>query len=94
VCEHVKEILRIEGCELFRASINRPNLSYEVRPKKAAAADVAADIVAWVTSNYPGGESGIVYCLTRWVMYCLTRWVMYCLTRWVMYCLRGRELQC
>jgi hypothetical protein len=42
--------------------------SYEVRPKRASAADAAADIVSFVASNYPGGESGIVYCLTRCVL--------------------------
>jgi hypothetical protein len=29
VCEDLRTILRIEGCELFRSSINRPNLFYE-----------------------------------------------------------------
>lgn len=31
VCEDLKAILRIQGCEFFRASVNRPNLFYEVR---------------------------------------------------------------
>ncbi|KXZ55835.1 hypothetical protein GPECTOR_2g1386 [Gonium pectorale] len=65
VCEDLKTILRIGGCEFFRASVNRPNLFYEVRPKPAAAADATAAIVAWVQQHYPAGESGIVYCLTR-----------------------------
>lgn len=30
VCSDVKSILRIDGCEFFRSSINRPNLFYEV----------------------------------------------------------------
>ncbi|KAG2445794.1 hypothetical protein HXX76_000398 [Chlamydomonas incerta] len=65
VCEDLKAILRIQGCEFFRASVNRPNLFYEVRPKPAAAADVTTAIVAWIREHYPRGESGIVYCLTR-----------------------------
>ena len=31
VCRDLQEILRIEGCETFRNSVNRPNLFYEVR---------------------------------------------------------------
>jgi superfamily II DNA helicase RecQ len=31
VAQDVKQILRIEGAEVFRSSINRPNLYYEVR---------------------------------------------------------------
>ena len=32
VCDDLRSILRIEGCEFFRSSINRPNLYYEARP--------------------------------------------------------------
>ncbi|GLC73616.1 hypothetical protein PLESTF_001400400 [Pleodorina starrii] len=65
VCEDLKAILRIPGCEFFRASVNRPNLFYEVLPKPAAAAEATAAIVEWIREHYPRGESGIVYCLTR-----------------------------
>ncbi|GIL70438.1 hypothetical protein Vretimale_3595 [Volvox reticuliferus] len=65
VCEDLKTILRISGCEFFRASVNRPNLFYEVLPKPAGASDATAAIVAWIRKHYPRGESGIVYCLTR-----------------------------
>ncbi|GLI58828.1 hypothetical protein VaNZ11_000592 [Volvox africanus] len=65
VCEDLKTILRISGCEFFRASVNRPNLLYEVLPKPAGASDAIAAIVAWIRKHYPRGESGIVYCLTR-----------------------------
>lgn len=30
VCQDLRTILKIEGCELFKSSINRPNLFYEV----------------------------------------------------------------
>lgn len=36
VCEDLKAILRIQGCEFFRASVNRPNLFYEVRGSRGA----------------------------------------------------------
>ena len=30
VCQDLKDILRIHGCETFKSTINRPNLFYEV----------------------------------------------------------------
>ncbi len=30
VCDDIRKTLRIDGCETFRSSINRPNLFYEV----------------------------------------------------------------
>ena len=30
VCDDLKAMLRIEACETFSASVNRPNLMYEV----------------------------------------------------------------
>ena len=30
VCDDLRSILKIDGCELFRSSVNRPNLFYEV----------------------------------------------------------------
>ena len=44
----------------FKASFNRPNLYYEVRPKTA---QVDTDIIRFVKQNE--GKSGIVYCLAR-----------------------------
>jgi len=44
---------------VFQASFNRPNLFYEVRPKR----DVQKAIVHYV--NKHKGKSGIVYCLSR-----------------------------
>jgi ATP-dependent DNA helicase RecQ len=44
---------------VFKASFNRPNLYYEVRPKK----DVAREIIRFVKQH--SGRSGIIYCLSR-----------------------------
>ncbi|MEP5253944.1 MAG: DNA helicase RecQ [Winogradskyella arenosi] len=44
----------------FKASFNRPNLYYEVRPKTK---NVDADIIRFVKQNE--GKSGIIYCLSR-----------------------------
>ena len=46
--------------KVFKASFNRPNLFYEVRPKTK---DVDADIIRFVKQNQ--GKSGIIYCLSR-----------------------------
>lgn len=65
VCEDLKAILSIEGCEFFRSSINRPNLHYEVRHKPAGAEAAVEEMVKWVNHHFPHWESGIVYCLSR-----------------------------
>ena len=65
VCDDLKAILRMPNAEVFKASINRPNLLYEVRPKPADAAEHMDQMAGWVAGNFPEGESGIVYCLTR-----------------------------
>ena len=44
----------------FKASFNRPNLYYEVRPKTK---NVDSDIIRFVKQNE--GKSGIIYCLSR-----------------------------
>lgn len=44
----------------FKASFNRPNLYYEIRPKTK---NVDADIIRFVKQNQ--GKSGIIYCLSR-----------------------------
>ncbi len=44
---------------LFKASFNRPNLYYEVRPKL----DAIKEIIKFVKQNM--GKSGIIYCLSR-----------------------------
>ena len=60
VQEDVIKNLGIVGATTFKASFNRPNLYYEVRPKTK---DVDADIIRFVKQN--SGKSGIVYCLSR-----------------------------
>ena len=52
--------LGVSGATVFKASFNRPNLYYEVRPKTK---NVDADIIRFVKQNE--GKSGIVYCLSR-----------------------------
>lgn len=52
VCQDLRTILRIEGCEFFRSSINRPTLYYELRHKPATAAETTADVVAWIRQHY------------------------------------------
>ena len=60
VQEDVIKNLGISGANTFKASFNRPNLYYEVRPKTKS---VDADIIRFVKQNQ--GKSGIVYCLSR-----------------------------
>ena len=50
---------------MFRNSVDRPNLFYEVKPKPPGATELADDIAGWIRANFPRGESGIVYVLTR-----------------------------
>ena len=49
----------MKDARLFKASFNRENLFYEVRPKK----DALKQIVRHAKTNV--GKSGIVYCLSR-----------------------------
>ena len=60
VQEDVMKNLRISGAKLFKASFNRPNLYYEVRPKTG---QVDSDIIRFIKQN--SGKSGIIYCLSR-----------------------------
>ena len=59
VQEDILKNLDIPGANVFKASFNRPNLYYEVRPKK----DVAREIIRFVKQH--SGRSGIIYCLSR-----------------------------
>lgn len=54
--------LKMDGCQVFTQSFNRPNLTYEVLPKPKGSA-LLTDI-ANVIKNYRN-QSGIVYCLSR-----------------------------
>ena len=60
VQEDIIKNLGINGAKTFKASFNRPNLYYEVRPKNK---NVDADIIRFIKQNT--GKSGIVYCLSR-----------------------------
>ncbi len=52
--------LKMVDANRFKASFNRPNLFYEVRPKTK---DVNKDIIRFVRKMK--GKSGIIYCLSR-----------------------------
>jgi len=60
VQEDILKNLGITDATTFKASFNRPNLFYEVRPKTK---NVDADIIRFVKQN--DGKSGIIYCLSR-----------------------------
>ncbi|KAL2856026.1 hypothetical protein BJY01DRAFT_203682 [Aspergillus pseudoustus] len=55
--------LKMDGCEVFTQSFNRPNLTYEVR-SKGKANELVRNIADIISNSYPG-KSGIVYCLSR-----------------------------
>ncbi|TRO63883.1 RecQ family ATP-dependent DNA helicase [Christiangramia sabulilitoris] len=60
VQEDILKNLGITNAKTFKASFNRPNLYYEVRPKTK---NIEADITRFVKQN--DGKSGIIYCLSR-----------------------------
>lgn len=60
VQEDILKNLGIPNATTFKASFNRPNLYYEIRPKTKS---IDADITRFVKNNE--GKSGIIYCLSR-----------------------------
>lgn len=56
--------LGMAGCDVLTQSFNRPNLTYEVRPKPGSPATVVSEIAKIINDNYRG-MAGIVYCLSR-----------------------------
>lgn len=60
VQEDILKNLSMPDANTFKASFNRPNLYYEIRPKTKS---VDADIIRFVKQNE--GKSGIIYCLSR-----------------------------
>ncbi len=60
VQEDILKNLEITNATTYKASFNRPNLYYEVRPKTK---DVEKDIIRFVRKFK--GKSGIIYCLSR-----------------------------
>ena len=55
----IQKNLGMSDASVFKASFNRPNLYYEIRPK----GDVDRDIIRFIKQNE--GKSGIIYCLSR-----------------------------
>ncbi|WP_299620665.1 DNA helicase RecQ [uncultured Tenacibaculum sp.] len=60
VQEDILKTLGMTDANIYKASFNRANLFYEVRPKTK---DIEKDIIRFVKQKE--GESGIVYCLSR-----------------------------
>ncbi|MDD3722245.1 MAG: ATP-dependent DNA helicase [Lutibacter sp.] len=60
VQEDIIKTLGMSNANTFKASFNRPNLFYEVRPKTK---NVNSDIIRFVRQFQ--GKSGIIYCLSR-----------------------------
>ncbi|REK49798.1 MAG: DNA helicase RecQ [Bacteroidetes bacterium] len=55
----IQKNLGMMDATVYKASFNRANLYYEVRPKL----DVAKEIIKFIKQN--SGKSGIIYCLSR-----------------------------
>ncbi|TFH38775.1 MAG: DNA helicase RecQ, partial [Bacteroidia bacterium] len=55
----IEKNLGIPDVDEFKSSFNRPNLYYDVRPKKNA----SKEIIRYIKQN--SGKSGIIYCLSR-----------------------------
>ncbi|SNR15700.1 DEAD/DEAH box helicase [Tenacibaculum jejuense] len=60
VQEDILKTLGMTDANIYKASFNRANLFYEVRPKTK---DIEKDIIRFVKQKE--GQSGIVYCLSR-----------------------------
>ncbi|MFY7666517.1 DNA helicase RecQ [Flavobacterium sp.] len=60
VQEDILKNLDMTDAKTFKASFNRPNLFYDVRPKTK---NVEADIIRFIRQYK--GKSGIIYCLSR-----------------------------
>ncbi|MEZ4817968.1 MAG: DNA helicase RecQ [Flavobacteriaceae bacterium] len=60
VQEDILKNLAIQDANTFKASFNRPNLYYEIKPKTK---NIDSDIIRFVKQNE--GKSGIIYCLSR-----------------------------
>jgi len=60
VQEDILKNLDMSDANTFKASFNRPNLYYEIRPK---AKTVESDIIRFIRQHK--GKSGVIYCLSR-----------------------------
>lgn len=56
----IQKNLEIQDAKVYKSSFDRPNLYYEVRPKRK---EVIKDIIRYIKNN--PNKSGIVYCLSR-----------------------------
>ncbi|MCK5782060.1 MAG: RecQ family ATP-dependent DNA helicase [Flavobacteriales bacterium] len=59
VQEDIQKTLGMNDAKVFKASFNRPNLYYEIRPK----IQVNKEIIRFIKGHL--GKSGIIYCLSR-----------------------------
>ena len=55
----IQKTLGMQNAKVFKASFNRPNLYYEVKPKSKP----ENQIIKFIKEN--SGKSGIIYCLSR-----------------------------
>src|SRR5690606_38677544 len=60
VQEDILKNLEIPDANVFKASFNRPNLYYEIRPKTK---NIESDIIKFISQFK--GKSGVIYCLSR-----------------------------
>jgi len=60
VQEDILKTLGMSNAKTFKASFNRPNLFYDVRPKTK---NINSDIIRFIRQHE--GKSGIIYCLSR-----------------------------
>ncbi|MBD3724993.1 MAG: RecQ family ATP-dependent DNA helicase, partial [Flavobacteriaceae bacterium] len=60
VQEDILKNLDMSDANVFKASFNRPNLFYEIRPKTK---NVEGDIIRFIKQHK--GKSGVIYCLSR-----------------------------
>jgi len=60
VQEDILKTLGMSDAKTFKASFNRPNLFYDVRPKTA---NIDGDIIRFIRQH--SNKSGIIYCLSR-----------------------------
>lgn len=60
VQEDILKNLDMPDANTFKASFNRPNLYYEIRPKQKT---VESDIIRFIRQHK--GKSGVIYCLSR-----------------------------
>lgn len=63
VITDVQKILNIQGCLILKASFNRPNLFYEVRPKPPSPSEFIDELEKLLKGEFKG-YSGIIYALS------------------------------